>query len=201
MKLLETAGFVYSQRVHVMHVLCHDKNRNGDGLYPPRCAELTGDIYTCGFSWEETDPVAFEIPPQGLRRGQIEAFNDNMAGLSEGLLARVVANTAQIATVAGSHLSAACRAVYYELPSSDARVSDDGKLSARKISAHDSKFGAAITEGLHYKIIRYQVESDVLMISLMQTDRQTDRHLPCAGEVNALRRHLISFDLIWSDSI
>ena len=55
MKLLTQAGLVYEMHCASEHVLCHDKNRFGEGLVPARIVELFVAIMSFGFSFEEAD--------------------------------------------------------------------------------------------------------------------------------------------------
>ena len=166
MKLLTQAGLVYEMHCASEHVLCHDKNRFGEGLVPARIVELFVAIMSVGFSFEETDPICFEIPNEGPRRKQLEVFNSQLAQRSEEILAPVVPDAAKLATVAGSHLSAGLRAVHFQMrwpatacngKKSTAALMHDGKLNRNKIAETDANFGEAVG-GMKYKVIRAQVE-------------------------------------------
>ena len=55
LKLLTQFGLVYEMLCAPEHVLCHDKNRFGEGLVPARIVELLVAIMSVGFSFEEAD--------------------------------------------------------------------------------------------------------------------------------------------------
>ena len=56
LKLLMQAGLVYEMLCAPEHVLCHDKNRFGEGLVPASIVELFVSIMAVGFSFEEANP-------------------------------------------------------------------------------------------------------------------------------------------------
>ena len=56
LKLLTQAGLVYEMLCAPEHVLCHDKNRFGEGLVPASIVELFVAIMAVGFSFEEGNP-------------------------------------------------------------------------------------------------------------------------------------------------
>ena len=166
LNLLTQAGLVYEMLCAPEHVLCHDKNRFGEGLVPASIVELFVSIIAVGFSFEEANCVCLEIPNEGPRRKQLEVFNSQLAQRSEEILAPVVPDAAKLATVAGSHLSAGLRAVHFQMrwpasvgngKKSTAALMHDGKLNRNKIAETDANFGEAVG-GMKYKVIRAQVE-------------------------------------------
>ena len=160
METLEKAGhLVYKQKIHPMHVLCHDMNRSGQGLDPARCIQLMEAIANVGFSNELTAAIAFEIPPTGPRRAAIETFNVRMAAVSNDILAPVDAGVGKVASVAGSHLSGGLRAIYFGMSSDSAVLSVNGKLSALNVGATDQAFKDVLEHGVEYTVIRWQVEA------------------------------------------
>ena len=159
MKMLTAAGLVYTQRVHVQHALCHESNRSGDGLLPVRCHELMRDIFQVGFSEELAIAIAFEIPHEEKRRKQVEEFNRRLVENSGGMLAPVHLGTAQIATVAGGHLTGGLRVVWGGMPSTVEGITEDGKLCAQKVIMKDKAFAEVLQSGLRYQIIRHQAEA------------------------------------------
>ena len=160
MEILEKAGhLVYRQKIHPMHVLCHDMNRSGQGLDPARCIKLMETIANVGFSHELTAAIAFEIPPTGPRRDAIEAFNARMAAASNDILAPVDAGIGKVASVAGSHLSGGLRAICFGMSSDNPVISSHGKLSAAKIGEKDNAFKDVLEHGVEYTVIRWQVEA------------------------------------------
>ena len=56
MKLLTSHGLDYEMQGASEHVLCHDKNRFGEGLVPASIVELFVSIMAVGFSFEEANP-------------------------------------------------------------------------------------------------------------------------------------------------
>ena len=160
LEILLQAGLVYTMTCASEHVLVHDQNRFGEGLVPWRIVELFIAILGLGFSFHETDPVAFEIPLRGPRRQVIEEFNMHLAEKSDGVLAPVQPNAAKLASVCGSHLTAGLRAVHFQMPWPEAAhaLMLNGKLNGAKIGEVCKHFGKAINEGLQYRVIRAEVE-------------------------------------------
>ena len=159
-KLCEKHNMLRVQKCNSRYVVVHPRNRYGDGLVPSHVYKLIDSNSLLGFSEVELGvPLASEVPPVTHARGaEVRAFNEKLVKDAQGMLPQIAEEEYLFMSLAKSHSNAGSRCVMFELPHTNKRICDGGKLSLQKIKAVSPEYADAIEGGFSWHVLIWQVE-------------------------------------------
>lgn len=143
------------QTIHPKAVGVHPKNRDGEGLLLGRAVSRGEKILSVGFSWKVValDAICFEDHP-GHR--QIADFTMDQCAANPGM-AQYVRHEVKFGPVGATHCNHWLAMVGDESPCTSPTLSEDGKMSQRKVFV-DKDAKHAVEHGLKWVAISYLVE-------------------------------------------
>lgn len=131
-------------------------NRSGAGGNVAEVGLLASDIACLGFSWDAVSHAICVEETPGSRA--IEHFNRK---LCEGsALAPVLPDSIRFGSLACGHTNMGLRAIAAGCPSECSILSEDGRFSLQKLQARDPEYAKAVTQGLHWKVLRWVVRRE-----------------------------------------
>ena len=152
-KALRAGGLLYEMDINPRQVGWDPINRDGEGGNSQEVMLLASDIAFIGWSWAETShAICCEEEPH---KHEVEAFNKRLC-LESGL-APVEPYSIRFGSLSCGHTNMALRAIAASMPSSCPLLSEGGCLSLAKLQTRDAEYAHAVTQGLHWKVIRWQV--------------------------------------------
>ena len=159
-QLCEKHNMLRVQKCNSRYVVVHPRNRYGDGLVPSHVYKLIDSNSLLGFSEVELGvPLASEVPPVTHARGaEVRAFNEKLVKDAQGMLPQIAEEEYLFMSLAKSHSNAGSRCVMFELPHTNKRICDGGKLSLQKIKAVSPEYADAIEGGFSWHVLIWQVE-------------------------------------------
>ncbi|CAK0825144.1 unnamed protein product [Prorocentrum cordatum] len=156
LKLLIEKDLAYVSFVFPKKMGCHMRNRYGIGLDPCDVHDLLAQILLDGFVLSETkNAVAFEVNPQDDTQW---LFNDHLAKSSNGMLRPLLKEDMSFVSVSCSHTNGGLNAIDYKCSTTVEAAATNGKLAIEKVNAINPPYAAAVSSGLEWTIIRWQVE-------------------------------------------
>ena len=166
--LLIPRRLLKKKRISSRYVVVHPRNRYGDGLVPKHCHVLVDNFSIHGFSLIEIGhPLAIEVPPKGHKRYvEIVDFNMKMVADALGQLPPIAEDDFIVMTVAKNHSSQASRCVLLAVPHDNDKITENGKLSLRKMEARRPEYAYAIKQGFEWEAISVDPIREELSMSL-----------------------------------
>jgi hypothetical protein len=158
-------------------------NRNGLGGSPTDALLLASDIAKAGFSAPETaHAVCVEVPPGSK---EVEAFNERLCAGSG--LPPIEKDCIRFGSLACGHTNQALRAIAAGVPSDCELLSDNGRMSARRLRDRDPQYAEAVDQGLRWKVLKHAVRQcpralDIIQVRLASKrdpGRSVVRHRKC----------------------
>ena len=158
LNILSDYSLSYCQKISPDSVGVHSTNRWGSGLVPAEVHTNIANILGIGFSLPAcADATVTETPP-GQEGQQQVAFNETLVKDSSGLLAEIKPDSLKYLSLCCGHTNAGLRAAKAECRSElDNRFTENGFLNRRKIEELDQCYGAAMQEGIRWRVLKHEV--------------------------------------------
>ena len=161
-----------TEKIHSKYMYVCMENRYGDGVVPSDVMDLIHKIFKNGFKNSALqNPVCMELPPLGTSEYQtIKVFNDKIIQDSAGQLPAYDCD-AKFASYTCGHTSMGlrCLSAGVRLPSDKPerfeKISQDGSLSLKRLRETQPEYARAVTEGIEWKVFRYEFVREVPWIS------------------------------------
>ena len=151
--VLQSDTLMWDMKISPRMIGCHPANRDGYGINVVDVHSWVSDVFTIGFDHGEVKAVCTEVAQDDAA---VQQFNEQMVSASNGQLAQVDTRL-KYATLWGGHTNQGMRLVMYGVPHSDERLTIAGRLSAEKIGTTDAIFQEAVTTGVVWKVISFEV--------------------------------------------
>ena len=142
----------------------HPDNRDGQGCSWSDVYDLLDLIIDVGWSDEEVQAICMNISSKD--RSKIVQSNEQLVEASRGRLAPI-STPLRFASLAASHTNQVIRLVNASCKHTNPKATDNGRLSASKVSAHDHEFGGRLKTGLRWT----SVPSELFVLFPQLADR------------------------------
>lgn len=151
--LLQQSNLMWDMKIHPRIIGCHPDNRDGYGINVLDVHSWLSDVFTIGFDHGEVKAVCCEVAQDDT---SVQSFNEKMVMAAGNQLAPVDGRL-KYATLWGGHTNQAMRLVAYNMPHCDERLTVGGRLSLEKIGLTDAIFHDAVSNGVVWKVIAFDV--------------------------------------------
>ena len=155
-KRLMQSNIPYRIRLAIWDILVHPENRGGLGLNAFNVHQTMATVKSIG-----ADPAAvhmatcFEMAPDGAERKAQVAFNQNLIGGANGLLAPL-SGRERVCSVACSHFTAGCRASEHSCHTPEGSLKDvNGRINLIQLCEDDLDLKDLITRGWDWWVLPY----------------------------------------------
>ena len=156
--LLRKNKLSYKARFHCRQVGFNPRNRSQVGIEPQENTRRLRKYRRSGWSNIECSNAAATERAPGARGDAIEKKNIEVVEQSAGKIASVLPGSLKIFTITCGHTNQALRAGDAELPSTEEDLSLNGKLNKVKICGDDQDYLEAMTIGMEWTVIPWQIE-------------------------------------------
>jgi len=156
--LLRKNKLSYKARFHCRQVGFNPRNRAQVGIEPQENTRRLRKYRRSGWSNIECSNAAATERAPGARGDAIEKKNIEVVEQSAGKIASVLPGSLKIFTITCGHTNQALRAGDAELPSTEEDLSLNGKLNKVKICGDDQDYLEAMTIGMEWTVIPWQIE-------------------------------------------
>jgi len=157
-RLLRTSKLSYKARFHSLQVGFNPRNRSQVGVEPQENPKRLHKYKRSGWSNVECANAAATERAPGARGDALEKKNIEVVEQSGGMLAEVQPQSLRIFTITCGHTNQAIRAAVAGIKSDDAELTLDGKLHPPTICGDDDLYLEAMTNGMEWTVICWQVE-------------------------------------------
>jgi hypothetical protein len=169
-KTFRTMGLLYDMDIHPRQVGFDPVNRDGEGGNNQEVLLLASDIAFVGWSWAETKhALCVEVIPGDKA---VEKFNRVLSEGADVELAPVEEDSIHFGSLSCGHTNYGLRCIAAGVASTCPLLSDSGRMSVTKLGARDPEYAAAVTRGLHWKVLRWPVRQKYpKALSILQSAR------------------------------
>ena len=156
----EKEKLCWEQGIPVARVGVHPVNRDGLGVNAEDVHALGGDLFAMGWSWEFKGSVVCVEEAPG---------SDDIAKFDAGVVAgnpklpESEPDMIRYGSIAGSHRNMFLRSLLASAESSEAAMSEGGRLCLEKVARTDAQYALAARQGLTWKVLSYKVDDELLM--------------------------------------
>ena len=150
---LRDKGLLYTQPINCRLVGFDPSNRDGEGGVASAIFELATAIAEVGWSWDEcAHALCVETAPNDTT---VEDFNRVLS--TDCGLPPVQGNSIKFGSLSGGHTNYVLRCIQAGVLSECPLLADNGAMSYGKIAARDAEFAKAVTDGLRWTVLRWEV--------------------------------------------
>ena len=147
-------GMAWKQRIRPCQVGVDPSNRDGVGVNVEDVHALGADILYWGWSWSQVaSAVCVEEAPGSHA---IADFNRDLAAGCDALPGKGL-DQIRYGSLACSHTNMFLRCLAEGVKSSDAEISEGGRLCLDKVERRDAEFGKAARQGLEWLVLSSKV--------------------------------------------
>jgi hypothetical protein len=169
-KTFRTMGLLHDMNIHPSQVGFDPVNRDGEGGNSQEVLLLASDIAFVGWSWPETKhALCVQVIPGDLK---VEKFNRVLSEGADVELAPVEEDSIHFGSLSCGHTNYGLRCIAAGVASVCPLLSEGGRMSVTKLAARDPEYAAAVTRGLHWKVLHYSVRTKYpKTLSILQSAR------------------------------